>query len=108
MNLSLPITLALDPALSSQLERLITVMSALADAIAAANTAADAAILRVQTDLANLQTEVTALQAQVASGTFSPDDVTNLAALEAKLAALDPQNPAVLPPAPSPTPTPSS
>ncbi len=74
-------------------------MSVLSDAIAAANASADAAVARVQTDVQSLKDQIAALQAQIDAGGSTPADLTNLAALQAKLDALDPTVPAVLPPA---------
>lgn len=73
------------------------IMSQLADAIAKVNTSMDAAIGRVQGDIAALTTRVADLQAQVASGGATPDDLAMLATLQAKLDALDPAKPDVLP-----------
>jgi uncharacterized protein YoxC len=69
-------------------------MSQLSDAIAAANAAADDAITRVNADVADLKQQIADLQAQIDAGGATPDDLSNLASLQAKLAALDPAQPA--------------
>jgi hypothetical protein len=73
------------------------IMSALSDAIAKVNTSTDAAIGRVQTDLASLKDQVAKLQAQIDAGGASPADLQALADLQAKVDALDPTSPATLP-----------
>ena len=72
-------------------------MSALSDAIAAANTSADRAIDRVQQDVTSLQARIDALQAQVDQGGASQADMDALAALQSKLDALDPSKETTLP-----------
>ena len=84
-------------ATKDDIKRLESKMSALSDAIQAGNDAADAAISRVNTDIASLKQQITDLQNQVAQGGATQADLDNLAALTAKLAALDPSNPATLP-----------
>jgi uncharacterized protein YlxW (UPF0749 family) len=81
------------------------IVSQLSDAIAAANSKADAAISRVQADVTNLKNQIATLQATVDSGGATPEDMNNLAALQAKLDALDPTQPATLPPDQGGTPT---
>ena len=73
-------------------------MSALSDKLAALGTTADAAIARVQSDVTALKAQIAALQATVDSGGATPDDLAALDTLNAKLAALDPTQPATLPP----------
>ena len=75
----------------------VSVMTVLSDKIDAANVSADAAIGRVQTDVSNLAAEIVRLQALVDAGGATPTDLANLDSLKAKLDALDPTNPAVLP-----------
>jgi hypothetical protein len=107
MQISLNVTVGFNSSLSLQFERLITLMSALSDAIAAASSSADAAIARVQTDLTALAAQIADLQSQIAAGTATPADLAALADLKAKYDALDPTSPAVLPPTPTPTPDPT-
>ncbi len=71
-------------------------MSALSDAIAADNASADAAIARVQATVSDLTAKIAALQAQVDSGGATPQDLADLATLQAKLDALDPTNSSTL------------
>ncbi len=71
-------------------------MSQLSDALAAATASVDAAISRVTNDITSLQAQIAALQAQIASGTATQADLDALAALQAKVDALDPTNPATL------------
>lgn len=73
-------------------------MSQISDAIAHLSTTVDSAVTRVQGDLAGLTSRVAALQAQIDGGGASPEDLAALAALQAKIDALDPAKPDVLPP----------
>lgn len=72
-------------------------MSALSDAITAVGTSVDAATVRVQTDVAAFQQKIADLQAIIDSGTYTQADVDALAALQAKVDAIDPTSPVVLP-----------
>lgn len=72
-------------------------MSKLSDAIAAASTSADAAIGRVQEDVAALEAKIAELEAIIAEGNATQADLDALDALKAKLDALDPTKPATLP-----------
>lgn len=72
-------------------------VSQLSDQIAALGTSVDAALARVQDDVAALTTQIAALQAKIDGGTASPDDFAALAAIQAKLDALDPVKPETLP-----------
>jgi hypothetical protein len=72
-------------------------MSVLSDKIDAVTTTTDAAIARVQADVTALTAKVAELQALVDSGGATPADLAALDALQAKLAALDPTAPDVLP-----------
>lgn len=82
------------------LSRLEQSVSVLSDKIAELNQHADDAVARVTTDLTALRSQIADLQAQVASGGATQADLDALAALEAKLDALDPTPP---PPPPAPT-----
>jgi hypothetical protein len=73
------------------------IVSALSDAIAAASKSADDAIARVQSDVAALDATIEALQAKIDQGTATPEDIAAVQALQAKLDALDPTSPEVLP-----------
>ena len=83
-------------------------MSAFSDKIAEVNAAADAAIGRVTADAKTLQQHVEELQAKVDTETPTEADLAALAALKAKLDALDPTNPATVAPAPAPTTEPAA
>lgn len=67
-------------------------MSELSDDIDAANAEADAAIVRVQATIADLTQQIRDLENQQPTGA----DLQKLVDLKAKLAALDPTNPATL------------
>ena len=73
------------------------IMSVLSDKIDAATKSVDAAITRVQTDVEKLSTKITELEKTVAAGTATPEDLAALDALKAKVDALDPTTPTVLP-----------
>lgn len=75
------------------------IVSQLSDKIAAVSTSMDAAVGRIQEDVA-------ALQALAASGGATQADLDALDALKARLDAIDPVKP-VTPPAPAPTPAPA-
>lgn len=68
-------------------------MSVISDKIASANAEADAAIGRVQEDVATLQAKIAQLEAEAST----PADLAELDSLKDKLAALDPTKPDVLP-----------
>jgi len=74
-------------------------MSALSDAIAATKASADATLTRVTADIANLNGQIVALQAQIAGGGASQADLDALAALQTELAGIDPTNPVTVTPA---------
>lgn len=75
-----------------------SIVSQLSDKIAAASTATDAAISRVQSDVTDLQAKVAELQAIVDAGGASQADLDALDALKSKLDGLDPVSPVTLPP----------
>jgi hypothetical protein len=86
------------PSVAQLLAKLETrIVGVLSDKIAAASTSADGAIGRVQTDVTALRAQVALLQQQVDSGTASEADLAALDGLTAKLDALDPTSPVVLP-----------
>jgi hypothetical protein len=72
-------------------------MSALSDKLSDVGASLDAAIGRVQEDVVALQTRITELEALVAAGGATPEDLAKLDELKAKLDALDPIKPATLP-----------
>jgi hypothetical protein len=72
-------------------------MSALSDKITAVGTSLDAAIARVQSDVATLTQKIADLQALVDQGTATPEDIAALDMLKSKLDGLDPTVPEVLP-----------
>jgi uncharacterized coiled-coil protein SlyX len=72
-------------------------MGKILDALGGLEIETDAAIARVQADVADLKAKIVDLQAQVDAGTAEPGAVEKIAELQAKLAALDPTVPAVLP-----------
>lgn len=80
-----------------RLERMEKNMSKISDKIAAVGTSLDAAIARVQGDVVTLQDKIAELEALVASGTATPEELDALDALKAKLDAIDPVKDAVLP-----------
>ena len=93
-----------DPAVLDRLDQLIALqqkglaaMSQLSDAIAAVGASLEAALVRVDEDVQALQAKITELEALVAQGTATPEDLAALAALQAKLDALDPTKPDTLP-----------
>lgn len=67
-------------------------MSELSDLIDSTNSEADATIQRVQDDVAALKARIAELEGQQPTGA----DLQKLNDLKAKLAALDPTNPATL------------
>lgn len=75
-------------------------MSILSDKIDAATASTDAAIVRVQTDVAALNAKIVELQTLVDSGGATQADLDALDALKAKVDALDPSSPVVIPPSP--------
>ncbi len=72
------------------------IMSELSDAIAEATASADDAIVRVQDDVAALNTQIAELQAKVDAGVATPEDIAAIKALTAKTNALDPVKPQTL------------
>ena len=97
-----------DPVLGAKVDKLNTLveqlikkvgntMSALSDKIAAVGSSLDAALARVDEDVQALVAKIAELQALVDAGGATPDDIAALDALQAKLDALDPTKPAVLP-----------
>ncbi len=94
------------PDLVEFLSRIEAKLSQLSDAIAALSASTDAAVSRVQTDVTALKAQIATLQAQVDAGTASPADMQALADLKAKIDAIDPTNPATIPPAPETPPVP--
>lgn len=73
-------------------------MSELSDKITSVGASLDAAIARVQEDVTALHTKIAELEAMVAAGTATAEDMAALDMLRAKLDALDPVKPDVLPP----------
>lgn len=73
------------------------IMSKLSDKIAEVRAAVDEAVGRVQADVADLQSQIDALQAKVDEGTATEADIAALESIKADLAALDPTRPEVLP-----------
>lgn len=73
-------------------------MSQLSDRIAAAESALDAAIARVQSDVTDQGAEIARLKELVANGSATQEDLDRLDVLTQKLNALDPVKPDVLPP----------
>ncbi len=71
-------------------------MSKLSDAIAAGDAAADAALARVQADVATLRAKIAELQALVDAGTATQADFDALAALKAKIDGIDPTSPVTI------------
>jgi septal ring factor EnvC (AmiA/AmiB activator) len=88
--------------ITSTLSRLEQKMSALEDAVAALEASTDAVVARVQADHDALSKQISDLQAQLDAGglTQAQEDAlaARLAALQAKQDAIDPTNPATLPP----------
>lgn len=96
---------------ATTLESLI--VSKLTDKLDAIEKSVDAAIGRVQDDVTALNTKVADLQKLVDSGGATPEDIARMDALQARVDAIDPVKPDVLPPeggeptpAPEPVPTP--
>lgn len=99
-----PTDVSVDAALKSMERRL---MSALSDKIAEVSTSVDAAIERVQVDVADQQAKIADLERMVAQGTATQADLDALDALRAKVDALDPVKPDVLPADPETGPSPT-
>ena len=81
-------------------------MSLLSDKIAELNTSVDAAVQRVQDDVTAFGVKIADLEAKVAAGSASPAEIQALDDLKAKIDAIDPTKPEVLP-EPEPTPEPA-
>jgi hypothetical protein len=79
------------------------IMSQITDKVAEINVSLDAALVRVQEDVDALKAQVADLEAKVAGGVATPEDLAVLDALKARIDALDPTSPAVLPPEEPPT-----
>ena len=73
------------------------IMSVLSDKLAAVNASLDAAVARVQSDVAGLTQQIATLQALVDGGAATPDELQALDDLKAKLDAIDPSSPQTLP-----------
>jgi hypothetical protein len=73
------------------------IMSVLSDKIAAVGSSLDAALGRVQGDVGTLTQKVAELEALVAAGGATLEDIAALEAIQAKLDALDPVKPETLP-----------
>lgn len=97
-----------DPAVIARLDALAVIlktyhnqemraMSKLSDAIATLGASVDAALARVDEDVQALTAKIAELQALVDAGGATPEDFAALAAAQAKLDALDPTKPDVLP-----------
>jgi len=65
-------------------------MSDLSDKIKALETSVDAALARVQVDVDAFKAKIAELEAKVAAGTATPEDLAALEAMKAKVDALDP------------------
>ena len=74
-------------------------MSVLTDKLAEVRTELTAALARVQEDVDTLKARVVELEALVAKGVATDEDMAELESIRAELAALDPTKPDVLPPA---------
>jgi hypothetical protein len=72
-------------------------MSVLSDKISAVGVALDKALARVDEDVLALVAKIAELQALIDAGGATAEDIAALDALQAKLDALDPTKPAVLP-----------
>ena len=97
--------------LEGQMSALSDQIAALTMAVTTASASADALLTRIQTTvatdtttIAGLNATIATLQTEVAAGSATPDDIAALtaaqasvAAIQAKLDAADPTNPAVLP-----------
>lgn len=95
----------LESAGGATLKRLETAVGELADKIAKVGESLDKAVGRVQEDVDKLNARVAELQAKIDSGAADPADIAALDALQAKIDALDPTKPDVLPePTPEPPP----
>ncbi len=91
-----------DGPMQGVLERLETrLMSALSDKIAGTNASFDAALGRVQGVVEALHARVADLEADVAKGVATSDDLAALDLLRNRIDALDPTKPAVLPDVPA-------
>ena len=73
------------------------IMSVLSDKLAAVNASLDAAIGRVQGDVAGLQQQIATLQALVDGGAATPAELQALDDLRQKLDAIDPNSATTLP-----------
>ncbi len=98
-----------DGLMRAALKRLETrLMSVLSDKIAETNASFDAALGRVQGVVEALHSKVADLEADVAKGVATADDLAALDAFRDRIDALDPTNSAILPDGPadgsSPTP----
>ena len=93
INMTITINVSIDLSQASK----DWIMSVLSDAIASVKTSTDAAVARVQTDVAALKAQIAALQATIDAGGATPEDLAALAALKTELDALDPTSPVVLP-----------
>jgi len=76
-------------------------MSKLSDKIAETNASFDAALGRVQGAVEALHSKVADLEADVANGVATADDLAALDALRTRIDALDPTKSAVLPDVPA-------
>ena len=86
-----------DGPVRAALKRLETrLMSILSDKIAETNASFDAALGRVQGVVEALHSKVADLEADVAKGVATADDLAALDALRSRIDALDPTKPAVL------------
>jgi len=106
----LDVVISLDPPLmrlaakfsldyETRLTVLETSVSVLSDKIAEVKVAFDAAVARNQADDAAMKARIAELEALVASGGATPEDIAALDELKAIADGLDASNPAVLPPA---------
>lgn len=69
----------------------------ISDLVAELNTELDGAVARIQTDVSNYEQRIADLQAKIDAGEATPADEAAMEELKAKLAAIDPTNPDVLP-----------
>lgn len=104
LTVNVPFQTAVFTTLFNQFQEVI--MSLLSDKIAELNTSVDAAVQRVQDDVTAFGVKIADLEAKVAAGSASPAEIQALDDLKAKIDAIDPTKPEVLP-EPEPTPEPA-
>ncbi len=106
MNFNHTITfkIAADPSLTALLASAlpllqtgVSLMSVISDHLDALEAKITDATNRVTADIAALKAQVSDLQAKVDAGSATPEDLTRLDALTAKLDQIDPTTPSVVP-----------